>query len=258
MEFNKDTFDDTVAILLVRGESPTDAPIWAYCAVKAGKVAEFMTAQREIPFYPAEFGIVLEAGEGKEPGDAVRERMAVEYGFDHGAMFDLIEPPSNVIAFFDLKPVQQQPIGAVSKAISEKLVLYFKKHPDDLQKLQPRRFEELVAELFDGFGYEVELTKRTHDGGVDVIAVKNAEVKVKYLIECKQPSERGYVSVSPVRELLGVKSSERATKAIIATTAKFSRAAQEFYVKNRWELELRDYHGLLEWIDEYLDAKGLS
>jgi len=35
------------------------------------------------------------------------------------------------------------------------------------------------------FGYEVELTKKTRDGGYDVVAVGRKQVDVRFLIECK-------------------------------------------------------------------------
>ena len=41
----------------------------------------------------------------------------------------------------------------------------------DLRKLKPREFEQLIAELWHGFGYDVDLTKQTRDGGKDIIAI---------------------------------------------------------------------------------------
>ena len=86
-----------------------------------------------------------------------------------------------------------------------------------------------MAELFFGFGYDVELTAKTRDGGRDIIAIKRAEANVKYLIECKRPDPGGYVGVRPVRELYGMKTHEGATKAILATTAYFSQDAMPFF-----------------------------
>jgi len=100
------------------------------------------------------------------------------------------------------------------------------------------------------------LTKQTHDGGRDIIAVKRAEVQVQYLIECRRPDPGGYVGVSPVRELLGVKTDERATKGILATTAYFSKDARLLFEKHKWELELKEYEDLREWIQFYLKIKG--
>ena len=112
------------------------------------------------------------------------------------------------------------------------------------------------AELFGGFGYEVELTKQTRDGGRDVIAVKRAEVQVKYLIECKRPDPGGYVGVRPVRELLGVRQDEGATKAILATTAYFSKDAKLLFERHPWVLEPKEFDDLKEWIKLYMKLKG--
>jgi restriction system protein len=118
-----------------------------------------------------------------------------------------------------------------------------------------RRFEHLVAELFNGFGYEVELTKQTRDGGKDIIAVKRAELDLRFLIECKRPDPGDPIGVSTVRELYGVKVDDGATKAILATTTHFTPDAVVFSERNKWELELKDYDAIKEWITKYLGEK---
>ena len=55
--------------------------------------------------------------------------------------------------------------------ISEELTRYLSKNPDDLYKLSPRKFEELVAYLMEQNGYEVNLTQQSKDGGVDIFAL---------------------------------------------------------------------------------------
>ena len=114
-----------------------------------------------------------------------------------------------------------------------------------------RLFEELVAEIFRGFGCEIEMTKQTRDGGKDIIAIKRDEVESKYLIECKRPDPGGYVNVRAVRELYGVKTSEKATKGIIVTTAYLSPDAKSFIQENRWELEGKEYEDIKQWLAEY-------
>lgn len=146
-------------------------------------------------------------------------------------------------------------IIAVSSLVETKLIEHFHRHPEELHKLPSRRFEELIAELFKGFGYEVELTQQTRDGGKDVIAVRKTEVEVKYLIECKRPGIGKRISVGTVRELLGVKTSEKATKAILATTVYFSPDAKELIEKHQWELEGRDFDGLRDWLRDYLGRR---
>jgi len=172
-------------------------------------------------------------------------------------LLTLIQPePEESLAKFSLdQSVDGGSIISIADTVSERLIDHFRRHPEELVRVDRRKFEELVAELFDGFGYEVELTKQTRDGGRDVIAVSHHVVEVKYLIECKRPDPGGYVGVRPVRELLGVKTDEKATKAILATTAHFSPDALLFFHRHRWELEPRDLKGLLEWIEEYVSLK---
>jgi hypothetical protein len=80
--------EKTVCVLLVRGENPEGQPIFAYVAVRADKLTEFMEAQKTGLFYPEEFGVIVESGEG-EPPPEVRRKMETEYGFDHEAMIDI-------------------------------------------------------------------------------------------------------------------------------------------------------------------------
>lgn len=83
--------EKTVCVLLVRGEDPEGKPIFAYVGVRADRLKDFMAAQQSGVFYPEEFGIIIEAGEG-EPTDEVREKMERDYGFNHQAMMDIPGP----------------------------------------------------------------------------------------------------------------------------------------------------------------------
>jgi restriction endonuclease Mrr len=146
------------------------------------------------------------------------------------------------------------PINFISTDVYEELIRHFARNPDELKRVDRRKLEEIIAELFDGFGYEVELTKRTRDGGRDIIAIKEkgTEVAVKYLIEAKRPDFGTPIRVGAVRELYGVKVLEKATKAVLATTTHFTRDANILFEENRWELEPRDFDGIMSWINDYL------
>lgn len=90
--------EKTVCILLVRGESPDGAGIYAYVAVRADKLEEFMAAQESGMFYPEDHGVIIESGEG-EPSEEVRKKMEEEYGFNHQQMVDIPDTDTaNVIA----------------------------------------------------------------------------------------------------------------------------------------------------------------
>lgn len=85
--------EKTVCVLLVRGEDPDGQPIYAYVAVRADKLEEFMAAQQSGIFYPEEYGIIVESGSG-DPSDEVKVRMESEYGFNHDAMLNIPDSDS--------------------------------------------------------------------------------------------------------------------------------------------------------------------
>jgi hypothetical protein len=64
------------------------------------------------------------------------------------------------------------------------------------------------------------------------------------------------VGVGHVRQLLGVKYDEGASKAILATTSFFSAPAREIEERHIYELELKDYEGVMGWIRMYNRIKG--
>jgi hypothetical protein len=85
--------EKTVCVLLVRGENPEGNPIYAYVAVRADKLESFMQAQNSGLFYPEDYGVIIEAGEGN-PTAAVQKKMEEEYGFNHDMMIDIPDQKS--------------------------------------------------------------------------------------------------------------------------------------------------------------------
>jgi CheY-like chemotaxis protein len=122
------------------------------------------------------------------------------------------------------------------------------RNPMDLLSMSPRQFEEFVAGIWEGFGYQVELTARTRDQGRDVIAIRNAEARLRFLIECKRYSPDNKVGIGIVRSLYGVVRDENATKGILATTSTFTKDAKKFIDRHIWELEGYDFQNILNWL----------
>lgn len=44
---------------------------------------------------------------------------------------------------------------------------------------------------------------------------------------------------------------EQANKGVLATTARFTDPAKDYFSKNPWILEGRDFDGPVEWLDLY-------
>ena len=136
--------------------------------------------------------------------------------------------------------------------VNQELLEYLAKHPEYMYYLNPRKFEELVARIFIDLNYDVTLTPETRDGGKDIYAIKRDGVTDNlFLIECKKYSRNQKVGVEHVRSLYGIKQAERATSAILVTTSFFTKPAKEFQSKIRYELNLRDYNDLKEWLRRY-------
>jgi hypothetical protein len=148
------------------------------------------------------------------------------------------------------------PVTIELGTVNEALIRYLAEHPPGLYELEPRRFEELIAELFRDLGYEVLLTPRTRDGGIDIRAIRKDSVgTLLYLIECKRYRAARPVGVEMVRSLYGVTLAERASCGVLATTSRFTKDAQEFADRFRFQLSLRDYADLVQWLQQYPRAR---
>lgn len=123
---------------------------------------------------------------------------------------------------------------------------------EQLLELDPLEFEMLVAELYKSLGYSVQLTKRSYDGGVDVIAEKpETSQKEKLLIQCKRFKDK--VVVKDIRELLGVVSDGKATKGTLISTAFFTKAAIKFAGSNP-RIELINYEDFAKLCNTHLGS----
>jgi ActR/RegA family two-component response regulator len=143
------------------------------------------------------------------------------------------------------------------QAIDRRLIQLLKADPYELYQLPPRVFEELIAELLASYGWSVDLTSRTRDGGYDIFAVQKdiSGLASSWIIECKRYRQDRKVGIGIVRQLYAVKADLRAGMAMLATTSYFSRDVSA-YKASRLDLELRDFKGIVEWINQYRPHPG--
>lgn len=122
-----------------------------------------------------------------------------------------------------------------------------------LLELQPRQFEELIAELLYKQGFKIELTKQTRDGGYDILAVLpiRSQAPQKWLVECKRWSEARKVGVEVVRSFKEVVQSENANRGLIVTTSYFSHDAEIKRLETPYLLDFRDKDAVMQWVIEY-------
>ena len=110
-------------------------------------------------------------------------------------------------------------------------------------------FEDLISKLIASLGYKVEQTKKSGDGGIDIIAHSYEPIIAgKYLIQCKR--QKKPVGEPVLRDLFGVVTAEKANKGILITNSRFSPNAIDF--SKGKQIELIDGNLLIELLEKNL------
>jgi hypothetical protein len=131
---------------------------------------------------------------------------------------------------------------------------HFSKHPDDMNDLHWRKFEELLDAIFKNQGYRTELGTGSNDGGIDLRLYENtARPELVTIVQAKRYSKP--IKFDSVASLFGVTTMEGAPKALFATTSRFQPKAQKFALMSESKvdlptLELADGTRIGEWCRE--------
>lgn len=140
-----------------------------------------------------------------------------------------------------------------TRLLADKLL----KEPSSIFELPPRRFEELIAELVRQFGWQVELTPATRDGGRDIVAIVPSELgNLLCVIEAKRYRQDRKVGVELVRQLWGTISHDDASMGVLVTSSTFSSEAKEFQRQHRFRLHLKDNGDVFGWLRTYNNTIG--
>jgi restriction system protein len=111
--------------------------------------------------------------------------------------------------------------------ISEELIAMLAAEPELLYELSPRRFEELVAELYKRRGFETHLTPSSRDRGIDLYVVRHDELGMSLsVVQCKRYRAGTKVGPALVRELQGAMVGAGASAGVLLTTSFFTRGAR--------------------------------
>lgn len=111
-----------------------------------------------------------------------------------------------------------------------------------LREMEWKRFEELCAAYYRSLGFTAQTIRRGADGGVDVTLYQAGSAQAHAIVQCKAWNTQS-VGVKPVRELLGVMTSEKVAQGIFMATGTFTQEALMFARAN--SLELIDGPGLM-------------
>jgi restriction system protein len=134
--------------------------------------------------------------------------------------------------------------------VSDHLIESLAEQPRLLYELSPRKFEELVAELYQRQGFEALLTPASGDGGVDVYVVRHDELGSSLtVVQCKRYAANHKIGVALVRELHGTVAATGASTGVLLTTSFFTGGARSIEKEFKYRLSLQDFlmvHQLLQ------------
>lgn len=164
----------------------------------------------------------------------------------------LSESREDLYTFRELDASSTRIIQVDFYSVNQELLKYLSQYPTAVYDLTPRRFEELIAKIFEDLDYEVLLTPKTRDGGTDLCAIKRNDLgELLYVVECKKFAPTRPVGIGHVRSLYGVKNATGASAGILVTTSFFTKPAKAFQQSLCYELSLRDYKSIKQWLKKY-------
>lgn len=164
----------------------------------------------------------------------------------------LNEKGIDVSKLFTTKSRPTRQLITTLDGLNNELINHLKNNPRLMYNLKPRQFEELVAQFLLHFGWHVELTQSTRDGGYDIYAISQdiSGVKTHWLVECKKYAPQNKVGIEIVNALYGVKNIRNVGMCMIATTSFFTRGVYDFK-SSVYDFETRDFNEISEWLNQY-------
>ncbi|MCK9688903.1 pentapeptide repeat-containing protein [Scleromatobacter humisilvae] len=139
-----------------------------------------------------------------------------------------------------------QVVGAVDSGLIE----FLRRNPKRLHDIHWRAFEEVIAEILSSFGWSVQLTQPSKDGGYDILGIHKdiSGISSAWIVECKRWHES--VGIEVARSLYTVKNEMRVSGAILATTSNFTQGVLDFK-SSRYDFDLKNYAAIVEWLGQY-------
>jgi restriction system protein len=133
-----------------------------------------------------------------------------------------LEPVEPVIEFQKAKYRFADPVDALAGIDSR----------PDLLKMDWYKFENLIRQLFEAMGLEVQVTRSSRDEGIDAVAYNKTDIvhRSEILIQAKRYSN--CVPTNDVRALAGSVEEKRATAGVLVTTAWVSPESKAFAARN--------------------------
>lgn len=177
-------------------------------------------------------------------GAAAKDQLLAYLRSSHG-----MDAAASHVLYQNPEPTVSQ-IEVVQDA-NDELIRLLATDPSLMYGLNSRRFEELVARLFEKRGFDVTLTPPSKDGGFDFFAKLNNPVAPFLIVgECKRYNPGRKVGVEVVRGLHSVTETQGAHQGLVITSSFFTAGAVEYQRVLGAKMGLKDFDDLVGWLNE--------
>jgi restriction system protein len=93
---------------------------------------------------------------------------------------------------------------------------------NNFSNISPFDFEHFIARLLNEMGYKTQVTKKTGDYGVDIIAEKEGK---RTVVQCKRNGEKNLIGNRQIQQLLGSMPYFKANHSLFVTTSFYTKQA---------------------------------
>ena len=128
-----------------------------------------------------------------------------------------------------------------------------KRDPTAAHRIDWRTWEEIIAAAYHQQGFEVVVTPRSGDGGLDIIATSKELGSICFFDQVKAYAPGKLVSADEVRSILGVLTVKpNVSKGLVTTTSDFAPGVwkdPELARLMPYRLELKNRTALIEWLN---------
>ena len=125
---------------------------------------------------------------------------------------------------------------------------------DRLINMSPSAFERLIGKLLEAIGFQADVTKASHDGGVDVhgeLVIDNV-IRVKMSVQAKRYKVGNNVQAPVVQQLRGSVNTVELERGLLITTSDFTKGAyQDAAAYGKPNIDLMNGEKLVELLLKY-------
>lgn len=215
----------------------------------------------EIHFYPSKDGGALAVSQntgivGSASLSSREWRLAQEYVVDANGHTDFFtnlrervlsdDDPKELFDDAEFESLLIPDFSIINCELAE----YLSKHPEELQQLHWRKFEELLEAVFRNQGYQTELGPGRADQGFDLRLIRKDSIgSVVTLVQAKRYGHDNPIRLEIVQALSAVVDDQKANRGIVVTTSRFLPSAKKFAKRQEQRISLADSKDVAKWCE---------